>query len=103
AIDKFGSFVMVIAAVAPLLGLLGTVTGMITTFDTITEFGTGDPKLLSGGISEALVTTEFGLVVAIPLMLLGNLMSGWAQKIKDSMEQSALQVINVFEKNRAKR
>ena len=103
AIDKFGSFVMVIAAVAPLLGLLGTVTGMITTFDTITEFGTGDPKLLSGGISEALVTTEFGLIVAIPLMLLGNLLSGWAQKIKDSMEQSALQVINVFEKNRAKR
>lgn len=103
AIDKFGSFVLVIAAVAPLLGLLGTVTGMITTFDVITEFGTGDPKLLSGGISEALVTTEFGLVVAIPLLLLGNLLSGWAQKIKDSMEQSALHVINVFEKNRVKR
>jgi biopolymer transport protein ExbB len=103
AIDKFGSFVMVIAAVAPLMGLLGTVTGMITTFDTITEFGTGDPKLLSGGISEALVTTELGLVVAIPLMLLGNLMSGWAQKIKDSMEQGALQVVNAFEKHKAKR
>lgn len=103
AIDKFGSFVLVIAAVAPLLGLLGTVTGMITTFDVITEFGTGDPKLLSGGISEALVTTELGLVVAIPLLLLGNLLSGWAQNIKDSMEQSALHVINVFEKNRVKR
>lgn len=103
AIDKFGSFVLVIAAVAPLLGLLGTVTGMITTFDVITEFGTGDPKLLSGGISEALVTTEFGLVVAIPLLLLGNLLSGWAQNIKDSMEQSALHVINVFEKNRVKK
>lgn len=99
AIDKFGSFVLVIAAVAPLLGLLGTVTGMISTFDIITEHGTGDPKLLSGGISEALVTTMLGLIVAIPLLLLGNLLSGWAQKIKDSMEQSALHVINVFEKN----
>ncbi len=99
SIDKFGSFVLVIAAVSPLLGLLGTVTGMISTFDIITEHGTGDPKLLSGGISEALVTTMLGLVVAIPLLLLGNLLSGWAQKIKDSMEQSALHVINVFEKN----
>ncbi len=99
AIDRFGSFVLVIAAVAPLLGLLGTVTGMISTFDIITEHGTGDPKLLSGGISEALVTTMLGLIVAIPLLLLGNLLSGWAQKIKDSMEQSALHVINVFEKN----
>jgi biopolymer transport protein ExbB len=100
AIDRFGSFVLVIAAVAPLLGLLGTVTGMISTFDIITEHGTGDPKLLSGGISEALVTTMLGLIVAIPLLLLGNLLSGWAQKIKDSMEQSALHVINVFEKTR---
>jgi biopolymer transport protein ExbB len=102
AIDKFGSFVLVIAAVAPLLGLLGTVTGMISTFDIITEHGTGDPKLLSGGISEALVTTMLGLIVAIPLLLLGNRLSGWAQKIKDSMEQSALHVINVFEKNNTK-
>ena len=103
AIDRFGSFVLVIAAVAPLLGLLGTVTGMISTFDIITEYGTGDPKLLSGGISEALVTTMLGLVVAIPLLLLGNLLSGWAQNIKDSMEQSALHIINVFEKNNTKR
>ncbi len=103
AIDRFGSFVLVIAAVAPLLGLLGTVTGMISTFDIITEHGTGDPKLLSGGISEALVTTMLGLIVAIPLLMLGNLLSGWAQKIKDSMEQSALHVINVFEKTRKER
>lgn len=102
-IDKYGSFVLVIAAVAPLLGLLGTVTGMISTFDIITEYGTGDPKLLSGGISEALVTTMLGLIVAIPLLLLGNLLSGWAQNIKDAMEQSALHVINIFEKNSAKR
>jgi len=102
SIDKFGNFVLVLAAVAPLLGLLGTVTGMIATFDIITTHGTGDPKLLSGGISEALVTTMLGLVVAIPLLLLGNLMSGWATSIKDSMEQSALHIVNLFEINKAK-
>ena len=100
-IDRFGNFVLVLAAVAPLLGLLGTVTGMIATFDIITTHGTGDPKLLSGGISEALVTTMLGLVVAIPLLLIGNLLSGWAQNIKDSMEQSALHIVNLFEKNKA--
>lgn len=57
------------AAVAPLLGLLGTVTGMITTFEVITVFGTGNPRLLSGGISVALITTQLGLMVAIPLVL----------------------------------
>lgn len=100
-IDRFGSFVLVLAAVAPLLGLLGTVTGMIATFDIITTHGTGDPKLLSGGISEALITTMFGLIVAIPLLLLGNLLSGWAQNIKDSMEQAALHIVNVFEIKKA--
>jgi len=57
------------AAIAPLLGLLGTVTGMISTFEVITVHGTGNPKLLSGGISIALVTTQFGLIVAVPLLL----------------------------------
>lgn len=99
-IDRFGSFVLVIAAVAPLMGLLGTVTGMIETFEVITEFGTGDPKLLSGGISAALVTTMQGLIVAIPLLLIGNLLSGWAQGIKDSMEQNALHIVNLYEKYR---
>ncbi len=99
-LDRFGSAVMVIAAVAPLLGLLGTVTGMIATFDIITEFGTGDPKLLSGGISIALVTTELGLIIAIPLLLVGNLLSGWAEKVKDSMEHSALHIINEYNKQK---
>jgi biopolymer transport protein ExbB len=98
ALDRFGSFILVIAAVSPLLGLLGTVTGMISTFDVITIYGTGDPKLLSGGISEALVTTMLGLFVAIPLILLGNLANGWAENIKGSMEQSALHVVNLHEK-----
>lgn len=95
-LNRFGAFIIVIAAVAPLLGLLGTVTGMISTFDIITEFGTGDPKLLSGGISIALVTTEVGLAVAIPALIFGNLLSGWAESIKDEMEKAALHVINLY-------
>lgn len=96
-LNRFGAFILVIAAVSPLLGLLGTVTGMISTFEVITEFGTGDPKLLSGGISIALITTELGLMVAIPTLLLGNLLSGWAERIKNDMEKSALKVINQYE------
>jgi biopolymer transport protein ExbB len=95
-LNRFGSFIIVIAAVAPLLGLLGTVTGMISTFDIITEFGTGDPKLLSSGISIALVTTEVGLAVAIPALVFGNLLSGWAESIKDDMEKAALRVMNLY-------
>jgi len=95
-LDRFGSLILVSAAVGPLLGLLGTVTGMIATFDIITEFGTGDPKLLSSGISEALITTELGLIVAIPALLFGNLLSGWAGNIKNDMEQAALHVLNLF-------
>lgn len=97
-LDRFNSIVLVFAAVAPLLGLLGTVTGMIATFDIITEYGTGDPKLLAGGISIALVTTELGLIVAIPLLLVGNLLSGWASGIKDQMEHSALSIVNIYHK-----
>ena len=99
-LNRFGSIILVIAAVAPLLGLLGTVTGMITTFDIITEFGTGDPKLLSGGISIALVTTEVGLAVAIPTLLLGNVLSSWAENIKGGMEKGALRVINQYKEHR---
>jgi biopolymer transport protein ExbB len=99
-LNRFGAMILVIAAVAPLLGLLGTVTGMITTFDIITEFGTGDPKLLSGGISIALVTTEIGLAVAIPALLAGNVLSGWSESIKDDMEKGALGVINQFKEHR---
>ncbi|MTJ02133.1 MotA/TolQ/ExbB proton channel family protein [Idiomarina piscisalsi] len=64
------TFIKIISVVAPLMGLLGTVTGMINTFQAITLFGTGDPKLMAGGISQALVTTVLGLVVAIPMTLL---------------------------------
>ncbi|PIP96375.1 MAG: hypothetical protein COW00_20110 [Bdellovibrio sp. CG12_big_fil_rev_8_21_14_0_65_39_13] len=86
-LDKFGSMILVLASVAPLLGLLGTVTGMISTFDIITQFGTGDPKLLSSGISEALITTELGLVVAIPTLFFGNMLTSQSRKIKNQLEQ----------------
>lgn len=94
-LERFGAAILVIAAVAPLLGLLGTVTGMIATFDIITEFGTGNPKLLSSGISIALVTTELGLIVAIPALVVGNLLSGWSERIKDEMDRAALRVVNL--------
>lgn len=69
---------------------------MIETFDIITEFGTGDPKLLSGGISVALVTTELGLIVAIPILLLGTLLASWSESIKLEMERVALKVTNII-------
>jgi biopolymer transport protein ExbB len=100
-LNRFGAIIMMIAAVAPLLGLLGTVTGMIQTFDVITEFGTSDPKLLSGGIAIALVTTEQGLIVAIPCLLFGGLLNGWADRIKDDMEKAALRAVNLYQDVRA--
>ena len=81
------STIKLLAAVAPLLGLLGTVTGMIGTFQSITLFGTGDPKLMAGGISTALVTTVLGLVCAIPLLLLHNLISGKSQELVQRLEE----------------
>lgn len=71
----------IIAAVAPLMGLLGTVTGMILTFQAITIFGAGDPKAMAGGISSALITTVLGLLVAIPTVLLHTIVNGRAQRI----------------------
>lgn len=95
-VERFGTVILVIAAVSPLLGLLGTVTGMISTFDVITKFGTGDPKMLSGGISTALITTELGLIVAIPTLLLGSLLKGWAESIQGQAEQTALKLVTLY-------
>lgn len=81
------------AAIAPLLGLLGTVTGMILTFQAITLFGTGDPKLMAGGISQALVTTVLGLVVAIPLLLIHSLAAGRSKEVIHALEEQAAGVI----------
>ncbi|MEM7679218.1 MAG: MotA/TolQ/ExbB proton channel family protein, partial [Myxococcota bacterium] len=102
-LHRFNTIILVIAGVAPLLGLLGTVTGMISTFDVITKFGTGDPKLLSGGISTALVTTELGLIVAIPTLLLGNLLKGWGDSIENEVDRIVLRVVNIYKDARDER
>jgi biopolymer transport protein ExbB len=92
--DRLLPFIAVTAATAPLMGLLGTVTGMINTFKLITIFGTGDAKSLSGGISEALVTTEFGLIVAIPSLILHSLLSRRSQGVLANMERIAVAFVN---------
>lgn len=91
-------FIAITAAIAPLLGLLGTVSGMISTFSALSVVGTGDPKLLSGGISEALVTTLFGLVVAIPALILHSLLSRRSQGIIQTTEKIGLTVVNCIRK-----
>ncbi len=83
----------VLAAVAPLLGLLGTVIGMINTFQAITLFGTGDPQLMAGGISEALITTVLGLIAAIPLLLLHAFASGTARSVTNILEEQSAGMI----------
>lgn len=82
-------FLKIIAVVAPLLGLLGTVTGMIITFQAITLYGAGDPKLMAGGISTALVTTVLGLVVAIPMVFLHTLVASRARRITQILQEES--------------
>ncbi len=91
-------FIAICAAAAPLLGLLGTVTGIINTFKLITIFGSGDVKMLSGGISEALLTTKFGLVVAIPSLLLHAFLSRKARAVVGQMEAVGVAFVNRVEK-----
>ena len=88
------SWIAIAAATAPLLGLLGTVTGMIHTFKLINVFGTGDAKSLSSGISEALVTTEFGLVVAIPALIMHALLSRKISGILSAIEMASIAYVN---------
>ncbi|WP_320175471.1 MotA/TolQ/ExbB proton channel family protein [Maridesulfovibrio sp.] len=78
--------ILILAAAAPLLGLLGTVTGMISTFDVIAQFGTGNARALASGISEALVTTQSGLVAAVPGLILGGILLRKGEKLKSRME-----------------
>jgi biopolymer transport protein ExbB len=84
----------VLGGVAPLLGLLGTVTGMIHTFRLVTIFGAGNPRLLSGGIAEALVTTEFGLIIAIPVLLLHAYFSRRVRTITAALEHTLAGFVN---------
>ena len=88
--EKNLSTVKLLAAVAPLLGLLGTVIGMIETFQAITLFGTGDPKLMADGISQALVTTMLGLITAVPLLFVHNQLDTRSREIVQIIEEQAI-------------
>ncbi len=96
AMERFLSSLGMLAAIAPLLGLLGTVTGMINTFHVITVYGTGDPRLMSAGISEALVTTMLGLTAAIPLFMGHNLLGGAVDRRIADMEEKSVALVNLI-------
>lgn len=93
SIESGLAILKIIAAVAPLLGLLGTVTGMITTFQAITIFGAGDPKNMAGGISAALITTVQGLLVAIPMVLMHTLVNGRAKSVIHVLDEQTTGII----------
>jgi biopolymer transport protein ExbB len=95
------SFLKIISVVAPLLGLLGTVTGMIVTFQAITLYGAGDPKLMAGGISTALVTTVLGLVVAIPTVFMHTLVQSRAKRLTQILQEEAAGMLSERAERRA--
>lgn len=95
ALERFLTLIKLISAVAPLFGLLGTVTGMIATFQAITLFGTGDPTMMAAGISMALVTTVEGLVVAIPTLLLHSFVAGASKTVIHILEEQSAGIIAV--------
>lgn len=89
-------FIALCAAVSPLLGLLGTVTGMITTFKMVTLFGTSDPRFMAGGISEALITTQGGLYLAIPCLMFRGVLGAIADSAVQKLEAGAMSVVLVL-------
>ncbi len=93
ALERGNGVIKLLAATSPLLGLLGTVTGMIITFQTISLFGTGDPRLMAGGISQALVTTVLGLVVAIPLLFSHSLINYLCRSIIQCLDEQSAGVL----------
>ncbi len=98
-LERFIGSLKVLAAVAPLLGLLGTVTGMINTFQVITTHGTGDPRLMAGGISEAMVTTQVGLAVAIPIMMMASFLGTRVKNIARDMEEKGIALMGALLKH----
>ena len=102
-LERYLSTLGMLAAIAPLLGLLGTVTGMINTFHVITYFGAGDPRMMSGGISEALVTTMLGLMAAIPIMFAHTLLSRKVENTIGQMEEKSISFINTVFKVRSRK
>ncbi|WP_321394417.1 MotA/TolQ/ExbB proton channel family protein [Emcibacter sp.] len=95
ALERFLVMIKIISAVAPLMGLLGTVTGMIQTFQSMTLFGTGDPKLMAGGISQALMTTVLGIVVALPTLFLHSIVAGMSKRVIHTLEEQSAGIIAV--------
>jgi len=93
ALERGNGLIKLLAATSPLLGLLGTVTGMILTFQAISLFGTGDPKLMAGGISQALVTTVLGLVVAIPLLFGHSVIAALSRSIIQCLDEQCAGVL----------
>jgi biopolymer transport protein ExbB len=93
-VDWGNNWIKFFAAVAPLLGLLGTVIGMIETFQAITLFGTGDPKQMAGGISQALVTTMLGLIVAAPLLGFYTYLAEKSSSIVQFLEEKASYILS---------
>jgi biopolymer transport protein ExbB len=93
-LEKGQTTIKLLASVAPLLGLLGTVTGMIATFQSISLFGTGDPKLMASGISQALVTTMLGLMVAIPLLFLHSLVASRSRTLIQILDEQSAGLIS---------
>ncbi len=97
-LERFLSAISIMAGVAPLLGLLGTVTGMIATFNAITVFGSGQPRLMAGGISEALLTTAAGLIIAIPILFVHSFISSRVEGLIADMERFSATLINLINK-----
>jgi biopolymer transport protein ExbB len=101
-LERFLNTLGTIAAITPLLGLLGTVIGMIKVFATITTHGVGDPGVLAGGISQALITTAAGLSVAIPTLMFYRYFHGKIDSLVVTMEQEALKLVEVMHGQRAR-
>ncbi len=100
-LERFLDALGTIAAVTPLLGLLGTVTGMISAFEAITVEGVGDPQVLSGGIGEALITTATGLIVAIPALIAHRYLRGRVDRLVIDMEKEAMKLVQAYDRLQA--
>lgn len=95
--ERFVTTILVLASSAPLLGLLGTVTGMITTFDAIQIHGSGNVRALAAGISTALITTQTGLVIAVPGLVLGHFLRRRAQRMAERVDRFRLELLRVYQ------
>lgn len=100
-LERFLDALGTIAAITPLLGLLGTVTGMISAFEAITAQGVGDPQVLSGGIGEALITTATGLIVAIPALIAHRYLRGRVDRLVIDMEKEAMKLVQAYDRLQA--